>query len=46
MSNITYYKKNRHIILNRERNIIKRTKNFCENEQTINIDHYQKMRKI
>ena len=41
MSEITYYQRNRDI-----RNIIKVTKNYCENEQKINIDHYQKMKKI
>ena len=46
MSEITYYQRNRGIILNREKEYYKITKNYCENEQKINIDHYQKMKKI
>ena len=45
MSEITYYQRNRDLIINRA-NIIKITKNYCENKQKINIDHYQKMKKI
>ena len=45
MSEITYYQRNRDIILNK-RNIIKITKNYCGNEQKINIDHHQNMKKI
>ena len=43
MSEITYYQRNRDI---EQMNIIKITKNYCENEQKINIDYYQKMKKI
>ena len=43
MSEITYYQRNRDI---EQRNIIKITKNYSENEQKINIDYYQKMKKI
>ena len=46
MSEATYYLRNRDIILNRARNNIKIPKNYCGNEQKINIDHYQKMKKI
>ena len=48
MSEITYYQRNRVIILNRAKEyyIIKIIKNYCKNEQKINIDRYQKMKKI
>ena len=44
MSEITYYQRNRDIILNRAKGYY--TKNYSGNEQKINIDHYQKMKKI
>ena len=46
MSEITYYQRNRDTILNRGKNIMKITKNYCGNGQKINIDYYQKMKKI
>ena len=46
MSEITYYQRNRDIILNRAKEYYKITKNYYGNEEKINIDHYQKMKKI
>ena len=45
-SETTYYQRNRDIMLNRAKKITIITKNYCENEQKINIDHYRKMKKI
>ena len=46
MNEITYYQRNRDIILHRAKEYYKKTKNYCGNDQKINIDHYQKMKKI
>ena len=45
MSEITYYQRNRDIILNGAKKYYKNNKEYCKNEQKINIDHYQKMKK-
>ena len=46
MGETTYYHRNRDIMLNRAKNYYENNKNYCGNEQKINIDHYQKMKKI
>ena len=46
MSETTYYQRNRDIMLNRAKNYMKITKNYCRNEQKLNIDHYRKMKEI
>ena len=46
MSEITYYQRNRDIILNRAKEYYKNNKELLQNKQKINIDHYQKMTKI
>ena len=46
MNETTYYQRNRDIMLNRAKDNLKITKNYCGNEQKINMDHYQKMKKI
>ena len=46
MSEITYYQRNRDIILNRAKEYYKSNKELLRNEQKINIDHYQKIKKI
>ena len=47
MSEITYYQRNRDIILNRAKEYYKNNKELLrERAKNKNIDHYQKMRKI
>ena len=46
MSETTYYQRNRDIMLKRAKNYYEITKNYCGNEQKINIDYYRKMKKI
>ena len=46
MSETTYNQRNRDITLNRAKDYYENNKNYCGNEQKINIDHYQKMKKI
>ena len=46
MSEITYYQRNRDIILNRAKEYYKNNKKLLRERAKINIDHYQKMKKI
>ena len=46
MSEITYYQKNRDIILNRAKEYYKNNKELLRERAKINIDRYQKMKKI
>ena len=46
MSQTTYYQRNKDIMVNRAKEYYENKKELLENEQKINIDHYQKMKKI
>ena len=46
MSEITSYQRNRDIILNRAKEYYKNNKELLRERAKINIDHYQKMKKI
>ena len=46
MSEITYYQRNRDIILNRAKEYYKSNKELLRKRAKINIDHYQKMKRI
>ena len=46
MSEITYYQKNKDIILNRGKEYDKNNKELLREQAKINIDQYQKMKKI
>ena len=46
MSEITYYQRNRDIILNRAKEYYKNNKELLRERAKINIDRYQKMKKI
>ena len=46
MSEITYYQRNRDIILNRAKEYYKSNKELLRKRAKINIDQYQKMKRI
>ena len=46
MSEITYYQRNKDIILNRAKEYYKNNKELSQEQAKKNIDHYQKINKI